>query len=191
MDQPAQYGAAAPATVSFHAGDTGQWRVVSQSAWIGAGLPAARCIAIGSEAERIPAGTIWTLTGFTSNLRYTSQGERTVLNARSDPLGRSEATCAALIPIRKSPQWWMLAQDERQAIYDRSAHTAIGMRYLPQIARRLHHSRDLGQPFDFLTWFEFAPDAAEAFDALLAHLRATEEWSHVIREVDIRLIRNG
>ncbi|MGH2707091.1 MAG: chlorite dismutase family protein, partial [Actinomycetota bacterium] len=93
-----------------------------------------------------------------------------------------------LIPIRKSEAWWGLSQDERQAIFeDRSRHIATGLKYLPAVARRLHHSRDLGEPFDFLTWFEFAPADEAAFDELVAVLRATEEWTFVEREVDIRL----
>lgn len=189
MDQPpadGAYGAAAPVTVSFHAGQTGQWKVVSQSAWIGDDLPRASHIAIGPAAR----DTAWSLTGFTSNLRYTTRDERATLDQRSAPLGRANAPLAALIPIRKSQAWWALAQDERRAIYDRSAHTATGLRYLPKIARRLHHCRDLGQPFDFLTWFEFAPEASGAFDELLASLRQSEEWDYVIREVDIRLLRD-
>jgi hypothetical protein len=59
------------------------------------------------------------------------------------------------------------------------------------VARRLHHSRDLGEPFDFLTWFEFAPAAEAGFDELAAMLRATDEWGFVEREVDIRLERLG
>ncbi|MBA2471041.1 MAG: chlorite dismutase, partial [Pseudonocardiales bacterium] len=51
------------------------------------------------------------------------------------------------------------------------------------------HSRDLGEPFDFLTWFEFAPADEDRFDELLATLRATDEWGFVEREVDIRLGR--
>ena len=72
---------------------------------------------------------------------------------------------------------------------DSSHHIAIGLDYLPAIARRLHHSRDLGEPFDFLTWFEFAPRHAEAFDELVRRLRETEEWRYVEREIDIRLTR--
>lgn len=64
-----------------------------------------------------------------------------------------------------------------------------GLRYLPAIARRLHHSRDLGEPFDFLTWFEYAPADADGFGELVAELRVTEEWRYVEREVDIRLRR--
>ena len=38
-------------------------------------------------------------------------------------------------------------------------------------------------------WLFDAPDKARAFDDLVAALRATEEWSCVEREVDIRLAR--
>jgi hypothetical protein len=61
---------------------------------------------------------------------------------------------------------------------------------LPAIARRLYHCRDLGEPFDFLTWFEYAPSSEEAFNELVAGLHETEEWTYVDREVDIRLLRN-
>ena len=106
-------------------------------------------------------------------------------------LGRPEATRAALIPIRKNAAWWNLAQDERRAIFEeRSRHIAIGRDYLPAVARRLHHCRGLGGPFDFLTWFEYAADAEPAFDAMLVRLRETEEWCYVEREVDIRLTRD-
>ena len=63
------------------------------------------------------------------------------------------------------------------------------MRHLPAVARRLHHSRDLGEPFDFLTWFEYASEYARAFEDLVGELRATEEWRYVTREVDVRLTK--
>ena len=66
---------------------------------------------------------------------------------------------------------------------------ATGLEYLPAIARRLHHGRDLGEPFDFLTWFEFAPEHAAGFEELVLRLRATEEWAYVEREIDLRLAR--
>jgi hypothetical protein len=85
-----------------------------------------------------------------------------------------------------------MAQDERRAIFeDRSRHIALSMKYLPAVARRLHHARDLGEPFDFLTWFEFAPEHEAVFDALLVELRASEEWKYVEHELDIRLTRAG
>ncbi|WP_288252761.1 hypothetical protein [uncultured Hydrogenophaga sp.] len=63
------------------------------------------------------------------------------------------------------------------------------MNYLPQITRRLHHCRDLSdsEPFDFITWFEYAPQDAGRFDELARELRRTPEWQYVEREIDIRL----
>ena len=107
-------------------------------------------------------------------------------------LGRPEAVCAALIPIRKNATWWSLSQDERRRIFEEhSRHVAIGLQYLPAVARRLHHCRDLGEnePFDFLTWFEYAPADEAAFNTLVSELRASEEWQYVEREIDIRLVR--
>jgi len=112
------------------------------------------------------------------------------LDARQQPLGRPDATAAALIPIRKSARWWQLTQDERRDIFEeRSHHIRIGTGALPAVARRLLHSRDLGEPFDFLTWFEFAPSQVGEFDEVLAGLRASQEWTYVEREVEIRLTR--
>jgi chlorite dismutase len=111
------------------------------------------------------------------------------LIARQPELGRPAATFAALIPITKSPRWWNLAQDERRRIFEtESGHIRTGLKYLPSIARRLYHCRDLGEAFDFLTWFEFAPSSESLFNDLVAELRMTEEWTYVEREVDIRLV---
>ena len=137
-----------------------------------------------------PTDAVWLLQGVTSHERYVTRAERGALIAREPELGRPDATEAALIPVRKSDEWWALAQDERRAILEeRSRHIATGLEYLPAVARRLHHSRDLGEPFDFLTWFEYAPESAGAFEELTGRLRETEEWSYVEREVDIRLSR--
>ena len=74
---------------------------------------------------------------------------------------------------------------------EQSGHVKIGLQYLPAIARRLHHCRDVGEsePFDFLTWFEYAPADEAAFNRLVDELRATREWQYVDREIDIRLVR--
>ena len=144
----------------------------------------------GGRADGIGGDAAWVLRGVTSNERYVTRAERDALAARQEPLGRAAATRAALIPIRKSQAWWALAQDERRAVLEqRSRHIATGLEYLPAVARRLHHGRDLGEPYDFLTWFEFAPGQAARFEELVGRLRASEEWDHVEREVDIRLAR--
>lgn len=178
----------APITLSrFTGGDSGQWQITSICEVRGAGLPAARFLAIDVDAGS--AAPAWTLHGAGSNLRYTTASERAELQAKQEGLGRPASTRAALIPIRKSAEWWAMAQDERRAVYEQGSHLPIGLDYLPGVARKLYHSRDHGEPFDFLTWFEFAPDQEEAFDHMLVRLRSCAEWAFVDREVDLRLTR--
>jgi hypothetical protein len=185
-----------PLLVTFSAGETGPWRIRRMTAVIGEPLPLAERLSMIEDGASAPVSA-WALRGVTSNTRYTTRAETTALAARQQGLGRTQATSAALIPIRKSEAWWALAQDERRTIIEeRSRHVTIGLDYLPAVARRLHHSRDLvidgrTEPFDFLTWFEFAPEHEAAFDEMLARLRATEEWRFVEREVEVRLERDG
>jgi hypothetical protein len=168
----------------FTGGDSGAWRITSIAAVQGEALPLAPLLSIGG------LGTgAWTLRGTASHLRYTTANERRQLQAKQEGLGRPESTCAALLPIRKTAEWWAMAQDERRAVYEQGSHLPIGLDYLPGVARKLYHSRDLGEDFDFLTWFEFAPEEEAAFDHMLERLRGCAEWGYVDREVDIRLTR--
>lgn len=138
----------------------------------------------------MPEGAVWVLRGVTSNERYVTRVEHEALVSRQELLGRPGSTRAALIPIKKSEAWWELAQDERRRVFEESSHhVASGLQFLPAVARRLYHGRDLGEPFDFLTWFEFAPGDAAGFEELVQRLRATEESTYVEREIDIRLAR--
>jgi Chlorite dismutase len=173
---------------TFVGGAAGSWQVADIRAVAGEGLPSVDYIRIVTDPSDAATDNSWVLAGIGSNLRYTTARERTTLNGRSENLGRPAATMAALIPISKSDKWWSLAQDERLQIYRRSEHYKIGLGALPQIARKLYHSRDLQQPFDFLTWFEFAPEDSKLFDELLLYLRASEEWQYIDREVDIRMV---
>lgn len=177
---------------SFIGGDEGSWQVISCETIIGSPLePVQRLNMLNVPADCVKERGRWILQGFTSNVRYAERHEINQLRARQEGLGRPASLCAALIPIRKNAEWWCMSQDERRAIFeDQSRHTEIGLAYLPEIARQLHHSRDLGESFDFLTWFEFAPEHTPIFNKLLAQLRASKEWEHVEREVDIRLVRN-
>ncbi len=180
-----------PVLVAFVAGASGAWRIVRMDAVAGEGLSMAARLAMLEVHEAWVLGEgSWVLRGVTSNTRYTHRPEADTLAARQQGLDRPQASRAALIPIRKTEAWWSLAQDERRAIFEeRSRHIGIGLDYLPAIARRLHHSRELGEPFDFLTWFEYAPEHADAFEEMVRRLRMTEEWRYVDREVDIRLSR--
>ncbi|BBK32232.1 chlorite dismutase [Stella humosa] len=179
-----------PLLVHFIAGTAGPWRIDRIDAVTGESLALADRLAIEEGAAAPVSGSTWILRGTTSNTRYTQRAEVDALSAVQQGLGRPLATRAALIPIRKTEAWWALAQDERRAIFEeQSRHIAIGLQYLPGVARRLHHARELGGPFDFLTWFEYAPGDAPAFEDMVSRLRDTPEWRYVDREVDIRLER--
>jgi chlorite dismutase len=178
---------------TFVGGPFGNWRVEGMRVIAGQALPSVPRLSIfeGHLATALE-GSAWMLRGATSYERYVRKTERSALVAQQAQLGRLEASKAALIPIKKSPAWWELAQDERRAIFEEhSHHITTGLNYVARIARRLYHSHDLGEPFDFLTWFEFAPGDTGAFEELVGRLRETEEWTYVEREVDIRLALAG
>lgn len=180
-----------PRLHTFTAADAGFWRIREVRGVTGQTLPGAGYLDVS--AGMGPAGgQVWQLRGIRSNERYTTREEKAQLLQKQEGLGRAASTFAALIPIRKTEAWWQLSQDERREIFEgQSRHTTIGLRYLPAIARRLYHCRDLGdaEPFDFLTWFEYRPEDEPAFDDLVAELRASLEWTFVEREVDVRLER--
>jgi chlorite dismutase len=179
---------------TFRGGQSGGWRVTSLDPVKGETLATVRSLSIIKAAAialpLLPSQTSWRLAGVTSHLRYVERAEKTQLEGAQAELGRPEANCAALIPIRKSAAWWELTQEERRGIFeDKSHHIAGSLKYLPAIARQLYHCRDIGGPFDFVTWFEYAPEHAGLFEELVGMLRATEEWTYVEREVDVRVVR--
>jgi len=184
-----------PRLFTFLAGHQGKWVITKTKAIVGAPLPpATRIDIINGNVENPPQGTAWIIQGATSNERYVTHNEKQLLLAKQTPIEtRPNATQAAIILIRKNENWWALTQNERRAIFeDTSQHIKTGMKYLPAIARRLHHCRDLPntQPFDFITYFDFPPQDTSAFDEMLAELRATQEWKFIDREFDIRLTQN-
>ncbi len=186
MESPASI----PTPHTLIAGSDGSWAIRSIRPVVGASLPRAPRLQFLQGQGPIPPSAVWALSGVTSHVRYMTEHEQRAVSRVQAALGRPEATCAALIPIRKSPEWWALAQDQRREIMqERSRHFAVGMEYLPAIARRLIHCRDYGGEFDFLTWFEYAPEHEAAFEELVDRLRATPEWAYVDREVDVRMTR--
>jgi hypothetical protein len=190
-EHPMKPATKGPLFVSFVAGPTGLWKVEHVNALVGESLPMAERLEV-IESPTLQSSLFggWALRGVTSNTRYSTQAEVHTMRSVQEGLGRPQAKRAALIPIRKSEAWWALAQDERRAIFEeQSHHIGMSVEYLPRIARRLHHSRELAEPFDFLTWFEYAPEHSDAFEDLVQKLRASKEWTYVDREVDIRLSR--
>ncbi len=176
-----------PRLSTFVGGNEGTWTAVKNKAVIGEPLADVVRLEIASASfAKLPDGAQWMMRGVTSNERYATRAEKDQLAAKQAALGRPEDTHAALIPIRKNAKWWTLTQDERRAIFeDRSHHVQTGLKYLPAIARRLHHCRDLGEsePFDY------AKADSAAFEDMVAELRATEEWKFVEHECDIRIVR--
>ncbi|MBL8150039.1 MAG: chlorite dismutase family protein [Blastocatellia bacterium] len=178
--------------VSFLGGQSGLWKVVRLETIVGEGLSDVGYLDVKPIHISVndSASAKWILRGTNVHTRYAERREVDKLVAHQATLGRPEAVCAALIPIRKSAQWWGMAQDERRRVFeDESRHIAMSIDYSAAIARRLYQSRELGEAFDFLTWFEFTPENEKIFDKLLAKMRAAKEWSFVDREIDIRLIR--
>ena len=177
---------------TFVGGYAGSLVVLSHSTL--AGPPITRVARVemltGPVQERPPTAT-WTLCGIATNDRYTTRPEKDALLRQQAHIGRTEATQAALILLKKRDDWWALTQDERRTILEEdSHHIAIGLRYLPAVARKLLHCRDLGggAPFDFLGFLDFAPVHISAFEDMLGELRTTKEWSFMEREVDVRLM---
>lgn len=178
---------------SFVGSAAGRWTVRKQSTLVGEPLESVQAIEVLAGFANSSVAS-WVLSGITSNERYVNRNEKKQLVEKQEGLERVDAVYAALIPIRKSPAWWALTQDARREIFEeQSRHIGIGLKYLPQIARRLHHCRDVSErePFDFLTWFEYAPEHEGVFENMLSELRSSKEWSYVDREVDIRLSRSA
>ncbi len=178
--------------VSFVGAETGTYRVLRMNAVVGA--PLAPVAAVTSFPVHLAAtaapGAAWVLREPIQRFATWNDQKPRRSSSSSQRSGVPHCTHAALIPIRKSDAWWNLAQDERREIFEtRSNHIASCLKYLPAIARRLHQSRELAEPFDFLTWFEYATEHVGLFEELVQLLRASEEWKYVDREVDIRLVK--
>jgi hypothetical protein len=92
--------------VRFVGGKTGIWRVLAIHPVQGDVLLPVERIAVCRGEEPSPLESKWTLSGVISNIRYVERPEQQELTLKQAPLGQSEATMAALIPIRKTAAWW-------------------------------------------------------------------------------------
>ena len=122
--------------VSFFGGSDGPWTVERMAAVTGAGLPEVDSLAVGEGPSAPAESTVWTLRGVSSNERYVERHERTALVGRQEGLGRSEASCAALIPITKHSRSWEPTHDDRRSIFaERSRHSfpKLAIRRPPEV----------------------------------------------------------
>ncbi|MBI1876822.1 MAG: chlorite dismutase family protein [Chloroflexi bacterium] len=158
-------------------------------------------VPLAEEAWSSDKAPLIVFRGVTQHLHYTSASQSQELKARSRlEFEPSSETQAVLIPIGKSPDWWQLPQDRREAHFQvrtaQPGHTAIGIRYVDRVFRKLYHSRYLNPlaPYDFLTYFEFSRAHQDDFKRLLAELRDTAhhpEWMYVALEYEIWLNKIG
>lgn len=178
-------------SVSFIAGDRGSWEVLSMAAVVGQPLEPAPFFDVRNEyLMRAPVDFRWLLRGVTSRKSVGSRCDDVFEMLPQPQLGRASATCAAFIPLKKKEAWWGLSEGEKREIQEGEVLKAgSSLKRLHGIAKQLHHCRDLGEPFDFLAWFEYSLEESGAFEEMLAALRASHEWGYVEREVDVRLVR--
>jgi hypothetical protein len=145
------------------------------------------------ETEAGPPPGSGELLGVTQHLGYQSAAERVELAPPAPPGSGAQAV---IIPLSKSGAWWEMAHDQRVASFRDQAprgHVHVGRPYANRIHRKLYHARyQPGSRWDFITYFEFLPERAAEFRALLSALRDPErnpEWAYVERESEIWLKR--
>ena len=89
--------------LEFSGGQSGPWCVAGQTAIAGLPLANIERLDVRPVSLETPRASGWSLRGVTSHERYVAAEERAALVAQQAGLGRAEARCAALIPIRKNP----------------------------------------------------------------------------------------
>ena len=96
---------------TFVGGDVGVWRIVRIETMIGDSLVTAKRLDVfPGQLPETRTDFQWSLRGVTSNERYTTRAEKDQLVAKQPVIGRPEADCAALIPIRKTAEWGAFAR---------------------------------------------------------------------------------
>lgn len=170
---------------NYAGGSSGAWQVTDSSTQCGEPLASVTHVDIvHGRHSQIPLGTQWILCGQVRNTRYVSREDL-------KPFGQTGLpTCATLIAIRRSSEWWRLGRTIRQEIQaSQSASLPRRLRSLSSMIRRWQFGRDLSEQFDCVTWFEYEPRDAASCDELIALWRASDEWKFVERECDLHMIR--
>jgi hypothetical protein len=140
---------------------------------------------------------VQTLDGVLRAPRYTSEEMRTYAykNAKVRESGRV-SPCAIVIPMCKAADWWEKTPLERHTYFyphvDHSSgcpvkgHAQAADAGIKSVYRRVYHNADGYQregEFDFITYFECAPDQVAVFDVICRALRdprQNPEWRYVI-----------
>lgn len=175
---------------TYLGGNRGDWAVTHATARRGEPLAGVTHVDIvNGSVARTPPGVAWMLSGLVHHTRYVTR-EDAGFPSRATQRPAASATCAALIAVRRSRASWDVMQAGRDDLLQPFPGLQV-RRLLSTIIGRWQHPRDLSDQFETVTWFEYASHDAAAFDDLLAEWRASEEWSYVDRECELRLIRGG
>lgn len=182
------WGRPAETCYNYVGGTSGNWEITDLNTYRGQALtPVTHIDIINGRMERTPAGAAWVFSGYVQNTRYVTREELLPPGSRRSFNSRPPRTCAALIALRRSEEWWQLGDAARREIQQTQL---AGLRYLTAMVRRWRHRLDMSDQFDCVTWFEYEPQDSSAFEDLLADWRASEEWKYINRECDIRLIQS-
>ncbi|MCS3743301.1 hypothetical protein [Rhizobium sp. BK661] len=91
-----------PQSDGFIGGNEGEWAVVSQRSLLGPPIAAVSRVAmLSGNSQADAADAAWILRGVATNDRHTTRDEKRSLVEKQAPMGRPEATRAALILLRK------------------------------------------------------------------------------------------
>ncbi len=115
-----------------------------------------------------------TFNGITKPLNYMpafpEDLQKTVKTTAPDP---GPKPYAIVVPVRKDAEWWITAQDGRNAMM--KEHTEATVAYLKTVKRKLYHASGLDD-LDFITYFETAK--LDDFNNLIIALERVKENRH-------------
>lgn len=186
---PRQSSASTDTHFHFMGGMSGAWRVTSIVTHSGQSLPNATHVEIANgDFGRTPAGTAWVFHGVARNTRFVTREEPRRSTSDLTPVPHFGESCAALILVRRSPDWWRLTQGDRNEVLELpSGRLRQRINILPSLLRLMPRRNAMPETFDSVTWFEYMPQDAAIFDDLAGTMRTSEEWKFVDREIVIKL----
>lgn len=176
---------------NYVGGASGAWEVTALSTRRGEPLaPVTHVDITHGDVDPVPAGIVWVMSGLVRSTRYVTREEFTRTDTQRPGVDAVGQPCAALIAIRRSPDWWQLGSGARREIQQAQLRRTRELGFLSTFFRRWQRRVDLSEQFDCVLWFEYEPRDVAAFDELLAEWRASEDWKYLDRECDIRLVHS-
>ncbi len=114
-----------------------------------------------------------TFNGITKQANYVPGLPDDLKTALKTPPDPGPKPYAIVVPVRKDAEWWITAQDGRNAMM--KEHTEATIAYLKTVKRKLYHASGLDD-LDFITYFETAK--LDDFNNLIIALERVKENRH-------------